>query len=272
MKYLAYKIKILKLRLTKLRIEILLFGIISIVSIFLIELLLKKIPALNETSYDLGQVYLKLCYSYFSSFIFYLLVVHFPKERRKAKLHRILHNKILYIRRETTILLNTLFKLPNNNIDAENITNDQIKKICDLINPHLPIPVNINGTTVVSFPNLYAFMNLRTKNIKALINDIFLLNDVVDNDLMQGLTNIQDNLSSFFTFDITNIDNGLVLFLSDINIHGNTNLQVLSHNICDLNFETKQLVKNLIKEDWDDYSFEYTHLEYEGDRASHNRF
>ena len=75
--------KITNLRFIGLRREIKFLLILSIISIISIEFILNKIKPFYNFQHDFGVVYLKLCYSYFSAFLFYYLVVYSPREREK---------------------------------------------------------------------------------------------------------------------------------------------------------------------------------------------
>jgi hypothetical protein len=96
MKAIKFKLRVIKSRFNSIKKEVLFLAIIAISSVLLLDVFLKSFPALNLFMYNIGQVYTKLCYSYFSAFIFYLLVVHFPRERRRVKSFRFLSNNIYY--------------------------------------------------------------------------------------------------------------------------------------------------------------------------------
>lgn len=81
-------LKITNLRFVGLRKEIKFLLIVSLISIINIEFVLNKIQALYDFQYNFGVIFLKLCYSYFSAFIFYYLVVYAPRERRRVKSFR----------------------------------------------------------------------------------------------------------------------------------------------------------------------------------------
>jgi hypothetical protein len=90
-----YTLDIFKSRISGLRKEVRILLYFSILSILSIELVFNKFDSFYQLQYDLGVIYLKICYSYFSAFLFYYLVVYAPRERRRVKSFRYINNKIL---------------------------------------------------------------------------------------------------------------------------------------------------------------------------------
>lgn len=121
-------IEILWARILSLNKWIKRFAAISIIVILLIEFGLNKIPAYSEFMYDFGVIILKLSYSFFSAFIFYFLVVHLPKEKRKANSYRILQNSITSLYNNLYLLLVSALKIE----DSDNLTLEQFLKVCEL--------------------------------------------------------------------------------------------------------------------------------------------
>jgi hypothetical protein len=239
--------KVIKLRFIGLRFEIKLLLILSIISILLIEFVLNKIYPLYEIQYDFGVLFLKLCYSYLSAFIFYYLVVYSPKERKRVRIHRYLHNKIhsIYTLKEDILLAFFREINPGINDFPHKIEYTDIKEICKQINPKLPI--TLNHTEFATFKNHYEFINFKTKKIKILTSELIILNEILDENILHGLTNINDAITNFLTFDI--------------NIYANEEMGYLSNGLYILHSESQEMV-NYFFEKYDlRYEFEYNKYE-----------
>jgi hypothetical protein len=188
-----FKLKIFWSRLYSVKKEIGITATSAFISILLIELCLNKIPPYNIWIYDLGQVYLRLSYSFFSAFIFYFLGVHLPKERRKAKAFIILNNKTKFIRLHINSLLVSMFTQFDKDVRTKRLSNVEIQNLCKKINPRNSFTTTSGA--IVTFDNYYLFINFMNKKIKTLISDVISLGDVVDNDLLQNLSYIDDILT-----------------------------------------------------------------------------
>jgi hypothetical protein len=125
------------------------------------------------------------------------------------------------------------------------ITYDDILQSCRIINPFQPVTKIINGNA--SFDNHYHYINFQTKRIKNLIHELMILNDLIDEELFRGLTNVDDIITTYLTFDI--------------NIYGNQNMEFLSNPFCDLYFEKNEMIKKFINNYRGRYNFQYHHFE-----------
>lgn len=239
--------KIAKSRFLGLRRELKVFLILSIISILSIEFIFNKFQPRYQFQYDFGVVYLKLCYSFFSAFVFYYLVVYAPRERRRVKSFRYLNNKLLKIDDLVNDILLSVFREvnPKQNTIIDEIKLEEIKIICKQINPKSPITINLKENAI--FKNHYDFINFKTNKIKLLISELIILNELIDEDLFRGLTNINDVITHSLTFDI--------------NIFANTDSEFLSHSLYDLHFESKEMTRNFLKNYRHKYDFQYNKFE-----------
>lgn len=166
-----------KLRFIGLRKEIKFLFLLSVFSILIIEFDL-GLKTDNHILNDIGKIWLKLCYSYFSAFIFYYLVVYLPKERKRNSTYRYLNNKLFSIDEIVKYIIITIFKEIDPTIS--NLNNDikkvNIVEICKQINPNNPI--NIKLVEDGEFNNHYEFFNFQTNKIKLLISELLILNDI----------------------------------------------------------------------------------------------
>ena len=77
-----YGVNFLKARFIGLGKEVRFLLILSACSIILIELILNRIDAHYQIQYDLGIIYLKLCYSYFLHLCFIIWLCMLPEKEK----------------------------------------------------------------------------------------------------------------------------------------------------------------------------------------------
>jgi hypothetical protein len=239
--------KITKLRFIGLRREIRLLLILSIISILSIEFFLNETYPLYHFQYYFGVFILKLSYSYLSAFIFYYLIVYSPRERKRVRTYRYLYNKIHAIYELKDDLLLAFFREINPEIKdyPHKIEYSDIKEICKQINPKLPITLNV--TEFATFKNHYEFINFKTRKIKTLISELIILNEILDENILHGLTNINDAITNHLTFDI--------------NIYSNEEMGYLSNGLYILHFESDEMINYFFKNYDFRYEFEYNKFE-----------
>ena len=161
MKEFKFQLKVAKSRILSVRKEV---RSLAISSILLIELLFNHFQAYNKSFYELGVIYLKICYSYFSAFIFYLLVVHFPRERRRVKSFRFLSNNVTEISQESRQLFGALFKKTVEEVLI--LTNEEIELQCKIIDPNSPIKVFDIFLYNFEFPNYFEYLYYKIQKNK----------------------------------------------------------------------------------------------------------
>ena len=248
MKEIKYHFQLLKYRIKGLRPELKLFLLLSIISILVIELFLNKIPAVYQIQYDLGRIYIRLCYAYFSAFIFYYLIVYNPKERKRVKAFRLINNTVhLIIQQKDGILLNIIrVSEPNTKLIDENITLLQLKKYCEIINPNEPITFHRKQNII--HPTFYEFLSYRIGKLKSYIDELIAINELIDDDLFQNITNINNILSDSLIID--KVDQ---IYMTD--------LEFLSHGFYNLHFEVNELKSIFFKNYKPRYNFQYHYNE-----------
>lgn len=170
--------------------------ITSFISIILIELCFVKIESFNELQYSIGYIYIKLCYSYFSAFIFYYLIVFNPKENRKVISFMHITNKIRFL----AILLNKIFAMVlKNDIKFTNeVTRENLDIQMDLyIKSKWPKKGANGGRTFqnISFnpENSNILNSIIDKSIQ-IIDEILLTNDLIDSKTLYFLLRIKEEL------------------------------------------------------------------------------
>ena len=218
-------LKILWNRLKTIKKEIGVLAIVALSSILIIEFWLNNYSANYKFQYQFGQFYLKLCYSYFSAFIFYFFVVHVPRERRKAKLWLYLNNKSASIINEIHHLIRLIYEKASINFDYVNLTNEQLDEALKKINPHESVFVPFDNK--VAFENWFEYLYNKGQRIKKLVHEMLILNDSIDSEFLECLTFM---------------DNELIICFSHENIIiGNPNLAWLSHNLYELYRNSNQM-------------------------------
>ncbi|WP_034923212.1 hypothetical protein [Gillisia sp. CAL575] len=240
--------KLVKNRIGSIRKDLFLLLIISVITIIIIEFWLINIPASNDFFYHLGQINLKLSYSYFSAFIFYFLVIHSPKEKRKAKSFRQLNNKILAIDYELRDIITTALDAANYkykdklNFSVKKLSKEDFKQACKKVNPQNPIKSNIHYPP---FSDWFEFLTFKGKEIKKLINEILLINDSIDSEVLELITFVDDETSRF---------------IYERKKFGNTDLENLSVSIYTTSEEVNELI-SVFRKKYNRYKYEY-HYNY----------
>ena len=153
---------------------------VASISVLFIELVGKRFAALNHTFYILGDVWLKLTYSLCAAIIFYFINQHLPRQKRKLKSIPFLSAKLIGIHSEVVLLIQTLSK---DFVEQgfSKLTREWVREACLKINPQLPV---ISNESSLPFNNWFEYFNYKAKRIKALINDLLPLEDIIEPQLM----------------------------------------------------------------------------------------
>jgi len=212
MKNFKSNFKIKKNRFLAVREEVRRVFIFSVISVFFIEIFLNKIPACNQLFYDLGQIFLKLCYSFTGAFIIYYINIHIPKENRKVKTFRFINNKVLLIVDEIRLLVSTIVGKSLSLEEVENKTEQEYKDACVLINPANKVPSSLESYQ--PFESWYTYLYYKQKIIKNIIGEIMVLNDLVDPSILQHITFIDDIIDRSFSFERKRYSNPDLEFIS----------------------------------------------------------
>lgn len=152
-----YFYQLFKARFQGIRNELLILLALSIISILLNQFWINKISAFNDFQYNIGTIWIKLCYSYLSSFIFYYLVVYSPKERKRTKAYRVINNKIHKI-------------------------NELVTEILSLKNEE-------------SGDNNAEFLEFKISFLQSEVQQLIIINDLLSDEMFLNLNNLNDVLS-----------------------------------------------------------------------------
>jgi|GEM_PF-4150123 len=180
-------LKILWSRLTTIKKVVLVPALISLFSIIIIEL--NNICFFGSV---LAQIYLKICYSYFSAFIFYVLVVHLQKEDRRIKTYLLINNNVgdmsLYLR----YFLEDFFKLKSGDktlIQWDKLQEYGKKDYVDKLN-QIGNSKPQNTLYNEDFTNYYGYLFSCAEKIKNRALEIVFLEETLSNDFLDYLVKI----------------------------------------------------------------------------------
>lgn len=111
----------------------------------------------------------KLSYSYISAFVFYLVAVHTPKERKKVKM-------FLYVANSTAYLITELRYFHNNFHSYVNVSDTaKASALGDILNKQNPyVPLNAESKL---YPDWLSYYEWKSKRVQTLIGNILYLYD-----------------------------------------------------------------------------------------------
>ncbi|TXL67449.1 hypothetical protein FHP05_00015 [Cerasibacillus terrae] len=204
--------------------------ITSLVCIYIIYFILDDVPEYFQGGYELGVVISNLSIGYTVSYIFNILVVYIPEQRRKKKVY-------LYVSKLTNLivmhgenLFNDMIKKANRkDLTFSNLKPNDIKDICKNINPNTLSPSinigNLQGNTVANQVNwdrnLLIHINRTKEHTKEILKyvpimdseHIVLVNKVLYSELFKFASFIEGGLLSF-NEDLIIISNHLIDYKS----------------------------------------------------------
>jgi hypothetical protein len=169
---------------------------VSIVVVLLVEFFLIDIKTEYALLYKPTPVLLKICYSLISAFIFYFFAVHFPRERRRAKVYRYISNRVFIINEEIHLILYTILAISKKEINQTELNKVDFINACKQINPKISF-YELYG---LSFSDWYEYLTKKKNVIEKLLDGLIQLNDLIDSDLQEQLTLIHDILTRDFRF------------------------------------------------------------------------
>ena len=170
-----------------LRAEIKYGFLITLLSILTIELILKRLPATNETIFKLGDIYLKFCYSFTASVIFYYINQHFPKQEKKVKTHQFVHNKIVAITMDIADIQGSLDVRYSSD---PNTLSQRFNAACSRTFIRDPVT-----DTLLHYPNWEVYLKVKTEKINSNITSLMIVSDVIEGDVLLNILRIQDNVT-----------------------------------------------------------------------------
>jgi hypothetical protein len=235
--------KIFLRRILTIKKPLLILAVLALLSIFFTEFKLNEIPEPIKGLSILRNIFIKFCFSYLSAFLFYFLISHLPNEKLKAKMFRFLNNKLFRLTDFGYRLLLTIHRHHTGNVPNDSIKADQIfiTESLKKINPHNHITMQF--FLPIQFENWFDALNYLHENSKEIIKDIFFLKDIIDIEILQSISHIEDLFQNHLNFT------------KDGNVT-NSDLGFLSNSLFDYIKETERL-RELMKTYSDKYALEF---------------
>ncbi|KIA97765.1 hypothetical protein OA93_12315 [Flavobacterium sp. KMS] len=180
--------------------------LISFSLIIIIEFGLGEFNAFNDFCYRFGQFILKLSYSFTAASIFYFLVQHMPKERKRIKLHGLLSYKIRNIEMQITYLIKDLLG------DNELKTIKEISLIkCSNLLADLSVDkeINIDNMLIKGTYSNEEYFKLSIANTLNFCDEILEYNEYVDTKAIHRIAQIKSSCENITRLNIYHKTNNL---------------------------------------------------------------
>ncbi|WP_433777739.1 hypothetical protein [Flavobacterium anhuiense] len=203
--------------------EIRIIFTISFPLIVFIELIFGQFTAYNYFWYSFGQFVLKLSYTCATTTIFYFLVQHLPKEKKRIKLHLLLSFKIGHIENQIQLLAKELFGDDEFKL-IKQLTLIKCSKIFSTLETNATRTVNgfyIKGT----FTN-QEYFKASISNILQLCDEVLVFNDVLDSKIIHQVSRIKNYCENILRLNIYKDDYNLFLYHYDFFILIETSFQL----------------------------------------------
>ncbi|MCI9844806.1 hypothetical protein [Flavobacterium pectinovorum] len=185
--------------------------------IFLIEFILFDIPEIFPKANIIGNIILRLCYSYISALIFYYLVVHFKRQNEKRNYYKVLSKNLNFLLNQGQSLSVTLNKISEKE-NFDSLILDDLKEVLMKINPNDIFPNQLY--IVLGRTNWFKHLFLQSNEAKLEIDLIFKNSALIDAELTSLLNELYkcilfNNISLFSNgnFQNQNLTNFEPIFL-----------------------------------------------------------
>lgn len=170
-----------------LRLELKYILYICVFLIFLIEFILSDIPELFPKASIIGNVVLKLCYSYISALIFYFLVVHFKRQNEKRNYYKVLDRNLNVLLDQGISLSNTLKKISQEEV-FDNMKLEDLKSVLQKIDPNTDFPNFID--ILIGRINWFKYLLFQSQTAQKEIDLIFKNSMLIEAELISLLNEL----------------------------------------------------------------------------------
>lgn len=123
------------------RIEIIILWIAATLTIFIMDMWLNDLPAINKFFYAFGRFIYTISAAYVASFLFYLFTVHIPKENEKIIIYKHVLPLFQAILNDGECIFNSLIKSNHKDWSFKELTDEQIRDLCLQTNPLSDSPI-----------------------------------------------------------------------------------------------------------------------------------
>lgn len=171
---------------------------LCLILILSFEFFLFDIPELFPKASTLGNIIIKLCYSYISALLFYYLVVHFKRQNEKRNFYKVLDKKLNTILNQGKNLSNRLNKIS----EDENFDPLVIKNLTNVLTKINPKKVLEDITyTSVGNVNWYYHLLFQSQKTRAEIDLIFKNSYLLEAEIISILNELY-NCRLFMHFEL----------------------------------------------------------------------
>ena len=203
--------------------EIKIIFAISFPSIVFIELIFGQFIAYNYFCYSLGQFILKLGYTCTTTTIFYFLVQHLPKEKKRIKLHLLLTFKIGHIENQIQLLAKELFR----DDEFKAIKEMSLIKCSKLFTSLLTNTTRtVDGFYIKGTFTNQEYFKASISNILQLCDEVLVFNDVINSEIIHKVSKIKNYCENILRLNVYKDDYNLFLYHYDFFILIQTALEL----------------------------------------------
>ena len=164
------------------------FGI-AMTYVIIYEFVLKQTNAPYYFFVAFGEIFIRLSYSILSATIFYFFVQHLPKEKKKMRTFRYVHNKIQAIHH----------KLVKEILESVNVISpDDIFKLDEVyISSQVEHFHPFEEFTEASqtYNNWYQYYDLKIESILKNLHDLITINESIDLDVLAAIMDFEDEIT-----------------------------------------------------------------------------
>lgn len=182
-----------------LSVEIRVLLAISFSSVLLIELILKDVPAPNNTIFRLGEIYLRVAYAFTTSILFYYINVQYPKEIKKVKSSLLIANPLSIIHNTLQRINSTLFKyqsLRDHYSGEKRLTEEMYQEAYNQIDMKKPVYTwGVQDQQILLHGGMtwWEFFTMNLDKVEKIIKtELYPISDLVDVEILSKYRMISD--------------------------------------------------------------------------------
>lgn len=200
---------------------------VAIGVIFVTEFLSHLSRTYYPNLYKLQSIIQKLSYSYVSAFVFYILAVFLPKQRRKAKLTLLVNNTCTHLAIETKFFYRTLLKFCD--IKDEDAFSKNFAEIFDNTSAIKVFTAHEGGV----YSNWNHYVQQKLENMDRLIHTLIPLYDILPPDTLRVLSYLIHDVETYRTMKLANDTLNPIILLFPEMCHFGEILPTTIHSIRD---------------------------------------
>jgi hypothetical protein len=165
--------------------------LLSILTYFLIELVLIRYDELFVGAYIIGQFFSKLSISYISAFVFYFIVVHIKAQKDKENVYEWVGHKAYSIITDAHLFIQPLMQINEKKAKFEDLKENELSQLLKSINRTAKqAPYIVNGENA-SWLEWYEYLKKSTEDS---IDEILVRYAHLDSEFIKILSRIENSL------------------------------------------------------------------------------